>query len=311
MKLILFLLLFFIVQIFYSCNKAKEKPDEFRDSSVNSILLADSLVTEKLESTTLKAYLELLQSLDTTDAASSLKAVDGFRKYLAGKSDRDADIAFVIFRTLYDKLKLNLNIKHANDTSDFSPFMYSNNSQITGKLLEYRNKLHKNGFQIISEEGMTYIDQNWLFIDEKFSPVVTRTMKSYIQQLCTEHAEKAFSDAAFLLEPAKYIDRLIWYEKFIYENPDFQFLSECKDTQCEYLTYLFYGVDNTPLLEDDTLSDYFTEVYEYLQQNYPGSKTAKIVIPYFTALQQQQIKKAESILNQYQNESVITDIGEL
>jgi hypothetical protein len=302
-------ILLFVV-IFSSCNEATKKTDTTQDSQINDILLIDSIDPEKFNNTALNTYVEFVQRLDTTEVASSLKAVEGLGKYLTGESDRVADTAFVIFRTLYDKLKLNLNIKHANDTTNFSPLMIGDNLQPTGKQLEYISKLEKNGFKITTEEGMSYIDQDWTFVDKHFSALVTKTMKSYIRQFSAENTEKAFSDGAFLLGPTRYIDRLIWYEKFIYENPGFLYITECKNTQRTYMTFLFYGMDNTPLLEDDALSAYFTEAYDYLQQKYPATKTAQRAKPYFIALQQKQLKKAETILEQYRRESVITNYGE-
>jgi hypothetical protein len=135
-------------------------------------------------------------------------------------------------------------------------------------------------------------------------------MKSYIRQLCSEKKESAFADGAFLLEPAQYVDRLIWYEKFINENPEFLYITECKNSQRLYLTFLFYGLDNTPLLDDDMLSVYFADANNYLQQRYSSTKTAKLAKPYFVALQQKQSQKAENIIKQYKKESIITDYGE-
>ena len=58
-------------------------------------------------------------------------------------------------------------------------------------------------------------------------------------------------DAGIIITPQQYIDRVIWHEKFIADNPDFILLKNCKAYKKAYLTYLLTGIDNTSLYDYD------------------------------------------------------------
>jgi hypothetical protein len=136
MKLIFSFCFLCFVSLFSSCIRSEKKTVTPQDTLDNKIVFVDSIIPGPNDISSLRTYLYFVRRLDTTDATSSLKAVEAFDKYFAHESDKVADSAFVVFRTFYDKLKLNLNIKHADDTTDFSHLINDGNSQPTAKLLE-------------------------------------------------------------------------------------------------------------------------------------------------------------------------------
>ena len=167
-----------------------------------------------------------------------------------------------------------MNEKHYKDTTNYDAFVYTEpGTQIPKKLINYRKNLQKNGFDINSEEGITYIMQDRNFIAKHFYPYLSQTMKKYQIKLNIENAEGFVSDASIIISPQNLVERIIWYEKFIYENPTFIFIENCRTTLKTYQTILFTGIDNTPVFSfnaPDKITDYYHETYEYLHSpNHP------------------------------------------
>jgi len=257
----------------------------------------------------LENYAEFLSQLDSTDMNSTTTATNKYTELFGQQSNALCDSAFLEFDTFYSRLERGLNENHYKDTTNYDAFVYTEpGTQIPQKLINYRKNLQKNGFDINSEEGMTYIMQDRNFIAKYFYPYLSQTMKKYQVKLNIENAEGFVSDASIIISPQNIAERIIWYEKFIYENPTFIFIEKCRMTLKTYQTILFTGIDNTPVFSYDSpnkLSDYYHEVYEYLLSKYSGSKTTNLIRPYYEAILNSNIKESEAIISRYKKDDII------
>jgi hypothetical protein len=306
-------LIFLFFLIFWSCNQTKDNKELNENTITNtSEKTNNNSKIENVNTLKLGDYYNYISQLDSYDANSSLKSVDKFKELFTEQKDTLCDEAFIIFNELYEKIEKNLNEIHQKDTIDYEPLLYvyekGKEPVISQKLIDYNNNLKNNGFQISSEEGMTYIKQDRDFISNHFYQYVSNPMKQYLIQLNKENKEGFWSDGGLIVSPKTLAERVIWYENFMLANPHFVFNNKCLENKKEYFSVLFTGLDNSPLYEDNEkkkISKEYVDSYQYLISMHPNSQTTKLIKPYFLALNQGQKIRVEEILKQYRQEKLI------
>lgn len=261
---------------------------------------------------TLSEFKFFVSKLDTLDVKSVGLAAQKFNVLLKDEDVSARDSAFVVFNTFYEKLDANLNEVHETDTTDYLPLVVSD-IEVPVKLKEYNKLLRENGFEVSLTEGVTYIKQDRNFIEKWFYPHVSTTMKEYLLQLNKENKEGFADDAGLIINPKEFVDRTIWWGKFIQSNPSFILLNKAEEDLKYYLTILLEGMDNTPVMsyeKEGEVNEYFRDAYLYLQNEFPASQANKVVNPYFKALQQGDAAKAKSLLNDYRSKGYIIDFSQ-
>ena len=293
-KALVFLtLLSIIILTLNSCIKSNDKQTGNQANS-DVFHLTDTL-SGPYENPKITEFKAFVAGLDSADAASATKAMDKYKEIFTGQPALLCDTGFVVFQALYDSLEQNLSTKHQNDTTNYEPLLYNDQASVPTSLKEYRKNLQLNGFKISASEGVTYIEQDRNFIARNFYTLVTPAMKSYLVELQKENKEGFAIDGAISISPRQLVDRTVWYEKFITENPDFVFKDNCKNYQKAYLTYLVSGYENTPLYaneETKELSDFYVNAYNYLISKFPDTQVAQTIDPYYEALKLKQTDKA-------------------
>jgi len=289
-----------IAVLCWSCNKSANKPaGNQADSSLYQLADTMSGVYENPKITELKAF--LLQ-LDSTDMVSVPKASVKFKELFTGQTPQLGDSAFAIFQAFYDKVERELNTKHQSDTTNYEPLFVGKASAAPQKLKDYQKTLIVNGFKLSYSSEMTYIEQNRNFIAKTFSSFVTETMKAFLAQVQKENKEGFATDGVITISYKQLVDRNVWYDKFIAENPNFVLISSCKDYKKAYLTYLLCGYEKTQLYsnaETLELSDFYANAYSYLNSKYADSETANHVKSYLEAIKQKQSANANAVLKSY------------
>jgi hypothetical protein len=112
-------------------------------------------------------------------------------------------------------------------------------------------------------------------------------------------------DASVIISAKQLVDREIWWEQFVKENPGFISIADANIKQKSYLQVLLQGTDNTWIMDDqNNLNDFFKDAYEYLLDKYPSSAAAKLVAPYYAFLKAGRRYRADSLMNVYQKEGV-------
>jgi len=295
---------FFVVGLL-SCGKLNDKVAPV--ASKDAFHLTDTL-TRVYENPKITEFKLFIAQLDSSSAVSVTKAAEKYKQIFTGQSTLLCDSGFVLFQVLYDSLELNLSNVHQNDTVNYEPLLLKNEAAIPQKLKDYRNNLRLNGFKISSSDGVTYVEQDRNFIARNFYSFVTFVMKEYLTELQKENKEGFANETSITISPKQLVDRNVWYEKFVYENPAFVFAKNCKDYQKAYLSYLLSGYQNTRIyVTEDTkeLSSYYVNAYNYLLSKYTDSQTAQLVSPYYEALKQKQTATAQSILKNYHIKGLI------
>ena len=307
MQIKLYQLAFLLLVLFASCNKPANNQSSIANDS--TLFLNDSTL-QAIENPHLVAFRAYIQQLDSADAKSMELSMNEFKRIFQNKSTGLCDSAYCIYQELIDTLELKLNDKLMNDTTDYLPLFTS--TTISKKLKLAKAELLKYGFRYAVSEGQVYIEQDRSYLIKNLMPLFSGPMKAYLQQIEKENREGFIDDAGIVIQPKQHVDRIIWYEQFIAENPDFMLIKNCKSYKKAYQTYLFTGIDNTRLFEDEenmVLSSYFIAAYNYLSKVYPQSELALLVQPFRLAIEQKQLSVVEGLLKKYTIKGLIFSQG--
>jgi len=305
-RLLFRILVGFVVLIMMnSCGKTADKP--VKTSGEDAFHLTDTahVVWENPKITEFKAF---IAQLDSSDITTVTKATEKYKSIFTGQPALLCDSAFVVFQALYDSLEMHLSIKNQSDTTNYEPLLYEGQVAVPKALKDYRKNLTLNGFKLSASEGVTYIEQDRNFIAKNFYSLVSPVMKDYLSEIQLENKQGFAIDGAITISPQQLVDRNVWYEKFIGTNPGFVFISNCKDYQKAYLTYLLCGYEKTSVYSNrqtEELSDFYVNAYTYLLAKCADSQTAKNVLPYYDALKQKQAATAQTILKNYHIKGLI------
>lgn len=289
-----------VLCLFGSCKKNVEK--QTVDESHSDIFHLTDTAKVVFENPKITEYKSFVSQLDSADLSSVVKATEKFKSIFADQPTLLCDSAFVLFQAVYDSLENHLNVIHQHDTTDYEPLLFGDQASVPTNLKVFQKNLLANGFKISSAGGVTYIEQDRDYIARNFYTMVSPAMKSYLVELRKENKEGFALDETISISPRQLVDRTVWYERFIAENPDFVFMNNCEKYQKAYLTYLLCGYGKTVVYtnkETCELSDFYTNAYKYLILKYPASQTAQTVLPYYEAIKKKQSSAAQSLLKNY------------
>ncbi len=135
----------------------------------------------------------------------------------------------------------------------------------------------------------TYVDKNRDYIEKNFYSLLTQPMVKYLELLNRDNKEGFTEDGGMVIKPITLVDRIIRWERFNEENPNFIFRKDLAYLSHTYVRVIITGQDNTPLYWYNEnggikINEYFKEAYDYLLKTYPDSKATKLLTPYYTAL---------------------------
>lgn len=272
-----------------------------------------STSTKEIETSRLVEYNLFLSRLDSLDVQTSTLAASKFEELFKDEANKNIiDKAYISFNLYYEKLDRNINETHEKDTTNYDSLIFLSDSEkrpkLSKHLQDYERKLKANGFEVSSTEGITFIQQDRDFIAARFYDYVSLTMKEYLVQLNKENKEGFSEDAGLILSPKQFVDRLIWWEKFLDKHPDFILVEEAKERRKHLLTFLIIGMENTYVVsyEDGSLEDYYQEAYSYLERTYPTSIANRFVNPYYKALLKKDQSASKRLVRNYEEKGIIS-----
>lgn len=111
--------------------------------------------------------------------------------------------------------------------------------------------LRDSGYKLYAIEGMIYpiVDYDTL---TGFKPYVNTDIRSYIDIMSAESGQPSVGDGALLISWSEVIERALAQEAFILSYPKSNRARLMSNMYTASLTYLFYGMPNTPLFVNDT-----------------------------------------------------------
>jgi hypothetical protein len=275
-----------------------KKNNEQHDNSEGTVLELDSVV-KALPNATLQAFTVFVETTDST-SDNMMLVVNRYKELFATESTLIADSGIIAFEKFYRRVEAQLNEKMMNDTTDYSVIWTG--EPVPLKIKNFQKNLKDNGFRLASSEGMAYVLQDRSFVAKHLYDFISIEMKNYLMQIQKETDEGFADDAYITISPRQHVERIIWYENFIAQNAGFILIENCKNYHKAYLTYLFTGIDNSPLYENEEtqqLNPYFETAYKLVLNKYAESELAKMIKPYYDALKAKDKNKARQILKDY------------
>jgi hypothetical protein len=275
-----------------------------------------AVVVNKQLSPALNEYQAYINSQKPADITTVNRAVEKYHSSFSGKDAATCDTAFTIFCIYQKKVGSAINVVFNNDTADYTALFtsdgpgHSRSISISPALQAFNEQLHQQGFVIAEEEGAPFIAVEGDTLKSWFYSYISPTLKDYLDQVNKEAKEPFSSDAAMSLDPKAYVDRIVWWERFIQQHPGFFYENEAKENKQLMLTCLLLGMDNTPLTANEgELQAYYKTAYNYLGATYPETETNKIVEPYSKAAKIKDYVRQKALLNQYKQKGYIKDFG--
>jgi hypothetical protein len=134
--------------------------------------------------------------------------------------------------------KSGLDLSKINDIKD---------EELKTLLLETRDS----GYRIETAEGMYFPMMNYEYY-KKYNTYVTADMKEYIDIMAVETNKVPAKDAALIIGWDDIIKRALSQEAFIKNYGNSTKAESVKKLQKRYITFILYGLNNTPLFDYET-----------------------------------------------------------
>lgn len=107
------------------------------------------------------------------------------------------------------------------------------------------------GYRLETAEGTYFPMMNYENY-QKYSPYVTADIKDYIEILTVETNKVPAKDGALIIGWDEIIKRALNQEQFIKNHGSSAKADEMRELQKKYLTFILYGLNNTPLFSYDS-----------------------------------------------------------
>ena len=245
------------------------------------------------------------------------------QKYQAlfGESDpKTCDTAFVVFHDFYEHMQGTLNEYVYADTAiqNAQYLGYDTDGKelpLPKPLKKLEDKISKYGYRLKFPEGMPFVELDRSFISNNFYSFVSPEMKRFLDQLESDNDQGFAEDGGIVITEKEYANRMIAWENFVKENPDFILAKRVAATKQQLFTYLIEGMNNTPAYytNDETqkieIEPYFVTLYGILEKNHSRSETWKRVKPYRKLLLASDQDGATKLIKSYTKKGWMTDFS--
>lgn len=150
------------------------------------------------------------------------------------------------------------------------------------------------GYKAETAEGMFFPIINYEFL-KKFSPYAGDDVKDYIDIMAVESNKVPAKDAALVIGWDEVVERALAQEGFIRKHSGSDKVESIKKLQKKYITFMLYGLNNTPLFSYDTkeMDPEAKEVYIKAVKNNSDSELMKLLGGYMEILEKSDYKLSE------------------
>jgi len=150
------------------------------------------------------------------------------------------------------------------------------------------------GYKVETAEGMFFPIINYEFL-KRFSYYAGEDMKDYIDIMAEESNKVPAKDAALVIGWDEVIERALVQEGFMAKHGSSAKIESIKKLQKKYITFMLYGLNNTPLFSYDTklMNPEAKEVYIKAVKDNADSELMKLLGGYMEILEKSDYKLSE------------------
>lgn len=119
------------------------------------------------------------------------------------------------------------------------------------ELREILRETNMSGYRVETAEGMFFPVIDYEFY-RRYLAYLGSDFREYIEIMSLESSEPPAKDAALVIGWDEVIERALRQEKFLISFPESSKVPEVKNLYEKYLSFIFFGLNNTPLFAYDT-----------------------------------------------------------
>jgi hypothetical protein len=253
-------------------------------------------------------YQAFVDGLDGADVTQVSVALSKYKVLFDGQDPRISDQGFVTFYNFYSNLEINLNDRSGENLEGFDSLTLlaspANDSKLSKRLATMKQNLENNGYQVVVAEGYASYRQVPEFMST-FDRYLSEPMKNYRSQMAKEYNEPVAVDGSPAISGEELAKRILWWYKFLENNPAFPFQEQCDEQKKFYMNTIVRGTDNALLVDENKIemSPFFEKAYTTLFQSESAIGTR--LKPYYDALKAKNIVTVKSIQQRLQDEGLI------
>lgn len=272
-----YIFILLIGSLLFSCNfnqskSADTSPGVVKDSTVDLAKVAQMKLTNPNE------YRLVLDKLDQGDLTSLEAASMLFKNCVADTLIRDS--MFVVFNDFYNIVAGSYleNNEVVNSQLENAP-----SSEAINKL---KASLTSYGISLSSSEGTFYLEPQTKYLLKNFGSALSPAYHEYLTIGSKEQLEPFAKDGTILISSDSLTARIMTWEKFMTNYPDFISIKLAQDQYAQYFGAYLAGMDNSRIFDPATnrLNESSQTSFEAFVVNHPESKSTEVVKAYLDLL---------------------------
>ena len=176
-------------------------------------------------------------------------------------------------------------------------------------LKDLLNETRASGFKIETAEGTFFPIINYEMF-KQYTPRLTPDIQEYLNIMAEESNQAPAKDAALVIGWEEVLQRALKQEKFIADYKESKKVNDIKQLYKKYMTFTYYGANNTPLFDYDTntLNSKAKSVYLNAVKN-NGSSVFLNNLSVFLDIAKKNDYKLTGEVEKYR-ENILKDLGE-
>lgn len=259
-----------------------------------SCVLFSFVAQAQLENPLIFYYYENLKLLPYDDVTSLNKALRRYKETFKKIDPTVCDTAFIVFEEYMIRTLDEVNFDHR---LLINPDKLKDEKQ-KRMVLAYQTKLKRLHYVFKEAEDMVIVLPDIPSIHEQLKPFLSVAMQAFLDKT-DEESKEGFTEAdSLLIDSQTLAKRCLWWEKFIYDYPDFILKADAQQRYDNYLETLIFGTSKTSLFDSKKhrLRSDFKKTYEWLIKEHPLTITGDVVERYVFLLEKNDYTLCDEIL---------------
>jgi len=164
-----------------------------------------------------------------------------------------------------------------NENFDLSKIDDTQDAGLKSLLSETRDM----GYRVETAEGTFFPILSYEYL-KKFTAYASDDIKAYVDIMAVESGKVPAKDAALVIGWDEVVERALAQEDYVGKYGSSAKVGAVKELQKRYLTFMLYGLNNTPLFsyEDKTMNKEAREAYQKAVKENEGSELMKLLGDY-------------------------------
>jgi len=208
-------------------------------------------------------FKQYAEALDKTQIKSVDRLKENYKNIASEQSKQCRSLLFGDFRRYYDQMTQAYIASVEEKLNEKYPLSAQ-------KEKKYRAEFKKIGLRLDQSEGMYYVEADSAWFLKEFTSSLSDEWKKFLEQSSHEKKNRFMGDDAVMISWEDLEKRVIFWEKFLNDHPDFVKKSTVSDTLLLYSATYLKGSGNSPIYDWDTkkLKSDIRKSYEnFLKQN--------------------------------------------